>query len=121
MLDNGYIEGDDTNFGAMVVFRCLETMSHIGAPYAKCEDSGKWSHIPPKCMAGCVVPHVANGRLENHEAGDHVGHGIELAVLCDPKYETRSEPQIDCNNGTWSYTPQCTPCKITVIDIYFCF
>uniref|UniRef100_A0A915Q664 Uncharacterized protein n=1 Tax=Setaria digitata TaxID=48799 RepID=A0A915Q664_9BILA len=111
-LHNGYIEGDETHFGAVVVFRCLEGMNHIGAPYAKCEDNARWSHPMPVCLSGCRIPKITDGYVVNHMPSQLALHGERLKVKCAPKHEiAESEATIVCRNGTWSHMPTCIPVR----------
>jgi hypothetical protein len=114
LLHNGYMEGDDTRFGSTVVFRCLESMRHIGAPYAKCEENGKWSHIMPKCLASCQVPHVLHGHFADYTVGESALDGTRLRVVCDAKHETKSDLITLCNNGTWTHIPECIPVRCRI-------
>ncbi|KAK6112625.1 Protein lev-9 domain protein [Brugia pahangi] len=111
-LHNGYIEGDDTHFGAVVVFRCLEGMNHIGAPYAKCEDDARWSNPMPICLSGCRIPEISDGHVVNHIPSQLALHGERLRVECAPKHEiAEMETTIVCRNGTWSHMPTCIPVR----------
>ncbi|MCP9263096.1 Sushi SCR CCP domain containing protein [Dirofilaria immitis] len=111
-LHNGYIEGDDTRFGAIVVFRCLEGMNHIGAPYAKCENDARWSHPMPICLSGCRIPEINYGHVISHTPSQFALHGEKLRIECAPKYEIAEvEATIICRNGTWSHMPNCIPVR----------
>uniref|UniRef100_A0A914VW63 Sushi domain-containing protein n=1 Tax=Plectus sambesii TaxID=2011161 RepID=A0A914VW63_9BILA len=110
-LWNGYIEGDDTHFGAIVVFRCLEKMSQVGPPYARCLDDATWSHPMPKCFAPCVVPTIEKGHVWHWNQSQQVLHGERIQIKCDAKHELEFPENPLCNNGTWSHVPRCVPVR----------
>uniref|UniRef100_A0A0N5A018 Sushi, von Willebrand factor type A, EGF and pentraxin domain-containing protein 1 n=1 Tax=Parastrongyloides trichosuri TaxID=131310 RepID=A0A0N5A018_PARTI len=110
-LYNGYTEGFDTSYGTTVIFRCYEGMKHLGSPFTKCEEHGKWSHPVPQCLAHCKVPRINNGSIDKVFPDRLVQHGARLKVICNSKHETTLNPFITCNNGTWSHIPKCVPNK----------
>ncbi|CAJ0935572.1 unnamed protein product, partial [Mesorhabditis belari] len=108
-LSNGYIEGGDTHFGAIAVFRCYEKMTHEGATEAKCLQNGQWSHPPPKCLGVCRVPSIENGRIESYAVGAFVQSGSNVQVKCEDRHETKSLTTMSCHNASWSHLPICEP------------
>ncbi|CAJ0583724.1 unnamed protein product, partial [Mesorhabditis spiculigera] len=108
-LSNGYIEGGETHYGAVAVFRCYEKMTHEGATEAKCLQSGQWSHPPPRCLGVCRVQAIENGQTEGYKVGAFVQSGSQVEVKCEDRHETKSLTTMTCHNATWSHQPICEP------------
>nr|XP_014289884.1 sushi, von Willebrand factor type A, EGF and pentraxin domain-containing protein 1 isoform X2 [Halyomorpha halys] len=114
---NGWIENLEkgTGLGASVIFRCSPGMTLVGNTSSVCQIDGTWRYPPPLCLASCVVPAVAQGRilLEANGSMDPlvVPHGHQLSVQCEQRYEPAAESPIVCNNGSWSQIPRCQPAR----------
>ncbi|KFD70225.1 hypothetical protein M514_03325 [Trichuris suis] len=111
VLWNGFIDGDETSFGAMVIFRCLEGMTHLGAPYSRCQKDGSWSHPLPSCMAPCQMPKLSNGLIMRDDLGEPVPHGEHVTIRCASFHELEYSESPVCNNGSWSHLPRCVPIR----------
>jgi len=120
-LFNGYLEGgEQRGFGAVVVFRCLETMSHAGAPFAKCEESGQWSHTAPQCLAPCRVPSIESGTILGWNTSQMVLHGELVRVQCAARHEAEPESELRCHNGSWSHVTACLP-RMHLLHFYYIY
>ncbi|CAI5454492.1 unnamed protein product [Caenorhabditis angaria] len=108
-LPNGYIEGSETSYGAVSVFRCLETMTHEGASKAKCMEDGQWSAPMPKCLASCRVPQIQNGRIRDKSEGQLIASSSKVTVECNKQHEANIDEHLICQNSTWSHVPVCSP------------
>ncbi|KRY67427.1 Locomotion-related protein Hikaru genki [Trichinella pseudospiralis] len=109
VLWNGFIDGEETSYGAMVIFRCLEGMTHLGAPYSRCEKDGTWSQPLPQCLAPCHIPLLTNGEILHHKTDELVPHGERITVECVNLHELEYNEQPVCNNGSWSHLIRCVP------------
>ncbi|KRZ13935.1 Locomotion-related protein Hikaru genki [Trichinella zimbabwensis] len=111
VLWNGFIDGEETSYGAMVIFRCLEGMTHLGAPYSRCEKDGTWSQPLPQCLAPCHIPLLTNGEILHHKIDELVPHGERITVECVNLHELEYNEQPVCNNGSWSHLIRCVPIR----------
>lgn len=128
-------------------FVCLDGMKFVGDHKdTTCLDTGNWSHPLPSCLGPCTIPQVdhassihqlhpdvslkqnlTNFPLRRVEVGTQVAHGSSLMIVCDRDYELNEHLDEEigilqspvCNNGTWSYTPNCNlaRCKSKVPNL----
>ncbi|XP_073987217.1 hig-anchoring scaffold protein isoform X2 [Rhodnius prolixus] len=123
-LYNGWIENLEagTGLGASIIFRCHEGMTLQGNTSSVCQLDGTWRYPLPLCLAPCVVPVVAQGRVSiNAEMNSSahvmsepvlVDHGKELILQCEQRYEANtSDSPVVCNNGSWTQIPRCIPAR----------
>jgi len=117
-LINGWVEGDKTTLGSVVIFQCVEGAVFEGSDNtAKCLESGKWSNPMPKCYQSCVVPKVKDGSTLDYLSGTRIPHGESLSVQCTEGHfiTTGKEAgsslssEAKCSNGTIKNMPSCGP------------
>lgn len=125
-MPNGYIEATSTTIGSTIRFFCLDGMVYDGTfNTSTCTSSGQWEPFPfPNCLSPCRVPKIENGKVLKLEPMTIVPHGYQINTTCIPDYEFNNQDQeykmIECYNGTWSESPECTPgkCKEKKIGLY---
>ncbi|XP_018896895.2 sushi, von Willebrand factor type A, EGF and pentraxin domain-containing protein 1 isoform X2 [Bemisia tabaci] len=121
-LYNGWLENIEsgTGLGASVIFRCHEGMLLEGNTSSLCLKDGTWRYPLPKCLAPCVIPEVAQGRVTvTHGSPGNVSvmanmapHGARLVLHCEDKFEpSANNTPVICQNGTWSRLPSCQPAR----------
>ncbi|XP_074642636.1 sushi, von Willebrand factor type A, EGF and pentraxin domain-containing protein 1-like [Tubulanus polymorphus] len=113
-LWNGIIEGDQTTYGSIIIFRCNPGTLRVGESLsATCLDNGKWSHPTPHCHRPCQVPYISNGEVLNYAPGSSVEHGVRVTFTCRRGHRLNVTDTSWCSNGTWTVVPHCgpSPCK----------
>ncbi|KAI2803698.1 hypothetical protein BLOT_007833 [Blomia tropicalis] len=122
-MPNGYIEATSTTIGSTIRFFCLDGMVYDGTfNTSTCTSSGQWEPFPfPNCLSPCRVPKIENGKVLKLEPMTIVPHGYQINTTCIPDYEFNNQDQeykmIECYNGTWSESPECTPARCRSLPI----
>ncbi|OCU00923.1 sushi, von Willebrand factor type A, EGF and pentraxin domain-containing protein 1 isoform X1 [Xenopus laevis] len=79
-IDNGFVEGADYSYGAMIIYSCMPGFQLVGLAMQTCEESG-WSSSIPMCLhTDCgLPPHIDFGHYTTYEEKiltDELKHGI---------------------------------------------
>ncbi|XP_029470754.1 sushi, von Willebrand factor type A, EGF and pentraxin domain-containing protein 1 [Rhinatrema bivittatum] len=72
-IDNGFVEGADYSYGAMIIYSCMPGFQLAGLAMQTCEDSG-WSSSTPMCLSiDCgLPPHIDFGQYVKIRNGKRV-------------------------------------------------
>ncbi|MEE6459030.1 hypothetical protein FKM82_000515 [Ascaphus truei] len=67
-IDNGFVEGADYSYGAMIIYSCMPGFQLAGLAMQTCEESG-WSSFTPMCLpTDCgLPPHIDFGQYAKEE------------------------------------------------------
>ncbi|XP_077904066.1 sushi, von Willebrand factor type A, EGF and pentraxin domain-containing protein 1 isoform X2 [Ictidomys tridecemlineatus] len=85
-IENGFVEGADYSFGAMIIYSCFPGFQVAGHAMQTCQESG-WSSSIPKCVPiDCgLPPHIDFGECtkvkDNLRYSDHEDDLMEVPYL----------------------------------------
>uniref|UniRef100_A0A8C4N059 Sushi, von Willebrand factor type A, EGF and pentraxin domain-containing protein 1 n=1 Tax=Equus asinus asinus TaxID=83772 RepID=A0A8C4N059_EQUAS len=125
-IENGFVEGADYSYGAMIIYSCIPGFQVAGHAMQTCEESG-WSSSIPTCVPiDCgLPPHIdfgdctkvkdGQGYFDQEEDGSPATHsanflyGTMVSYTCNPGYELLGNPVLICQeDGTWNGSaPSC--------------
>lgn len=134
-IDNGFVEGRDHKFGAIIFYSCFPGFLLVGQNHLTCEEDG-WSTSVPTCSpTDCgLPPHIDFGdyfKIQDpsaiHELSEGDSklakipspadtsflHGTMVQYHCHAGYETNVVVTLVCQeDGKWNGTaPVCVPAK----------
>ncbi|XP_066469620.1 sushi, von Willebrand factor type A, EGF and pentraxin domain-containing protein 1 isoform X1 [Tiliqua scincoides] len=89
-IENGFVEGADYSYGAMVIYSCIPGFQLSGLAMQTCEESG-WSSVSPVCLpTDCgLPPHIDfGGYVSIHSEEKISGH----EGILEERFHTASPP-----------------------------
>ncbi|XP_052280448.1 sushi, von Willebrand factor type A, EGF and pentraxin domain-containing protein 1-like [Dreissena polymorpha] len=105
---NGQANGNNRQFGGVVVFTCDTGYTLVGEMYTYCQANKTWSNPTPKCeIMDCGQPLAP---INGYAVYNSTTFGSQIAVKCNTGYEISSSTIGECDyTGNWSYnSPVCT-------------
>uniref|UniRef100_A0A4W3I336 Sushi, von Willebrand factor type A, EGF and pentraxin domain containing 1 n=1 Tax=Callorhinchus milii TaxID=7868 RepID=A0A4W3I336_CALMI len=109
-IENGFVEGADYSFGALIIYSCFPGFHLVGNAMQTCEES-YWSSYPPVCVpTDCgLPPHIDFGgptldigAMDLLETSEFLC-GAMISYYCYKGYETVGPTALMCQeDGTWN-------------------
>ncbi|RMB94706.1 hypothetical protein DUI87_28819 [Hirundo rustica rustica] len=119
-IENGFVEGADYSYGAMVIYSCVPGFQLSGLAMQTCEELG-WSSSTPTCLpTDCgLPPHIDFGdSMKENNAMQLTTFlfGTIILYTCYSGYELLGNPVLACQeDGAWNGTaPACVSIECTL-------
>uniref|UniRef100_A0A8C1JIP7 Sushi domain-containing protein n=1 Tax=Cyprinus carpio TaxID=7962 RepID=A0A8C1JIP7_CYPCA len=100
---------EEGSYGDVIHFECVSSDKMIdGSSDIRCEETGKWSDVVPKCKAKqklCPVLSVENGFIYSHPSNKE-----KIFYSCNTGYKPFTGnwwDSVTCSKGSWSDEPRC--------------
>ncbi|XP_042607389.1 membrane cofactor protein-like isoform X5 [Cyprinus carpio] len=106
-IENGQLEEESLesyDYLNAVSYRCNRGLNLIGQSTLHCSEDGTFKPDPPKCVDGCPVPTIPNGkRIGGKSPPYKLGNFVEYK--CEDGYTMKGEAFIVCRANGWDPEP----------------
>uniref|UniRef100_A0A8V5H5C5 Uncharacterized protein n=1 Tax=Melopsittacus undulatus TaxID=13146 RepID=A0A8V5H5C5_MELUD len=112
-IENGFVEGADYSYGAMVIYSCVPGFQLSGLAMQTCEESG-WSSSTPTC-----IPSITESPSLSHTLVlTTFLFGTIILYSCYSGYELLGNPVLSCQeDGAWNGSaPACVSIECTLLS-----